>query len=388
MSDSISVVVPARNEAETIASVIRYLTSEPAVDEVIVVNNNSTDETAEIAKTEGATVVNETRQGMGHAFKAGCAVARNDWVMKVDADLDRFEPGLVPRLADGRAPGVGLIKGAWQDPADSMPMTRLLVKPAVLAMCPGLAHLRAPNSGIYLLNKSCIAHAEMTGDYAVDIDAMMRVYSVGLDIAEVDIGEIDNDPRDVGHYSAMAAQIMRYFLDRNAEDASEATIVFARNAQEVITGCLGLIGRRAIADAQVVVFMENTGDEAATVLKNVLRPYPSVKIRSGTEINTYDPHSIVGKARLIALKPASHYNMLFASALSLLTKLGPEVAHPEIWLMADDGTADTSVDVAGGKQIRDQALTALGILEQQKAPRELFLSHGAWDVEQKVLTKL
>ncbi|QIE45386.1 glycosyltransferase [Pseudohalocynthiibacter aestuariivivens] len=211
--DPITAVVPAFNESETIASVVAYLIRAPEVNEVIVVDNNSVDNTASVASTAGARVVTETRQGMGHAFKAGVAAAQNDWVMKVDADLERFGPRLVSCLANARAPGIGLVKGAWQDPGDDMPMTRLLVQPAVAALCPALAELTAPNSGIYLMDRSRIAHTELRGNYAVDLDAMLRMAWAGHGVAEVDIGQIENDRRSPAHYSAMAHEIMGFFLD-------------------------------------------------------------------------------------------------------------------------------------------------------------------------------
>lgn len=214
MTDApISAIVPAWNEADTVAAVIRYLHRAGEVGEVIVVDNNSTDDTAAIARAEGAHVIAEAQQGMGHAFKAGCAAARYDWVMKVDADLERFGPGLVPAMTAARAPGVGLIKGAWQDPGDDMPMTRLLVKPAIAALAPALVGLRAPNSGLYLMDRSRIDHAALRGDYALDIDAMLRMHWAGHGVAEVDIGQIENDKRTPDHYARMAEQIMTYFLD-------------------------------------------------------------------------------------------------------------------------------------------------------------------------------
>ena len=119
----------------------------------------------------------------------------------------------VPFPWQSRLSGIGLIKGAWQDPGDDMPMTRLLVQPAVAALCPSLATLTAPNSGIYLMDRSRIAHTELRGNYAVDLDAMLRMAWAGHGVTEVDIGQIENDKRNPAHYSAMAHEIMRFFLD-------------------------------------------------------------------------------------------------------------------------------------------------------------------------------
>ena len=60
---SIKVIIPAFNEEKSIGHVIRDIPT--IVDEIIVVNNNSTDNTQEVAKEAGATVVFEKRKGYG-----------------------------------------------------------------------------------------------------------------------------------------------------------------------------------------------------------------------------------------------------------------------------------------------------------------------------------
>jgi len=65
LSTIIKVIIPAYNEENSIGKVIDDIP--PIVDEIIVVNNNSTDATERVAKTAGATVVNEPRRGYGHA---------------------------------------------------------------------------------------------------------------------------------------------------------------------------------------------------------------------------------------------------------------------------------------------------------------------------------
>lgn len=65
----INVIIPAYNEANSISKVIQEIPS--IVSEIIVVNNNSTDETAANALKAGATVINETRKGYGYACLSG-----------------------------------------------------------------------------------------------------------------------------------------------------------------------------------------------------------------------------------------------------------------------------------------------------------------------------
>lgn len=66
---SIKVIIPANNEAGSIAHVIREIPE--IVDEIIVVDNRSTDDTSEVAKQAGATVLNEDKMGYGHACLKG-----------------------------------------------------------------------------------------------------------------------------------------------------------------------------------------------------------------------------------------------------------------------------------------------------------------------------
>ncbi len=80
----ISVVIPCYNEEEGIARVVPSLPK--SVDEVIVVDNNSTDRTAEVARSLGALVVFEKRKGYGAAYKAGLAAVTGDVTVTMDGD--------------------------------------------------------------------------------------------------------------------------------------------------------------------------------------------------------------------------------------------------------------------------------------------------------------
>jgi dolichol-phosphate hexosyltransferase len=80
----ITVVIPCLNEAEGIRHVLTDLPD--FVDEVIVVDNNSTDQTAEVAQKMGAIVVRELHRGYGRAYKKGFACATGDVIVTLDGD--------------------------------------------------------------------------------------------------------------------------------------------------------------------------------------------------------------------------------------------------------------------------------------------------------------
>jgi dolichol-phosphate hexosyltransferase len=81
---SISVVIPARNEEGGIGHVLEGLPE--YVDEMIVVDNDSTDRTAEIARGQGAITVLELRHGYGSALRCGFQAAKQDVIVAMDAD--------------------------------------------------------------------------------------------------------------------------------------------------------------------------------------------------------------------------------------------------------------------------------------------------------------
>jgi len=82
----ISVVMPAYNEAEGIEASVRDFLELPEVDEVVVVDNNSRDGTADLARRAGARVVTETRQGYGYACRAALAAGEGDYIILVEPD--------------------------------------------------------------------------------------------------------------------------------------------------------------------------------------------------------------------------------------------------------------------------------------------------------------
>lgn len=81
----ISVVIPCHNEEEGIRAVIERMPT-PLVDEIVVVDNASTDRTAEVASGLGARVVPEASKGYGRAYKTGFAAASGDIIVTMDGD--------------------------------------------------------------------------------------------------------------------------------------------------------------------------------------------------------------------------------------------------------------------------------------------------------------
>jgi glycosyltransferase involved in cell wall biosynthesis len=82
----VSVVFPAYNEQAGIAQAVRDFGQADAVDEVVVVDNNSRDATVTRAESAGARVVQEPRQGYGNALRRGLAEAQGEYVVLAEPD--------------------------------------------------------------------------------------------------------------------------------------------------------------------------------------------------------------------------------------------------------------------------------------------------------------
>jgi len=91
----VSVVVPCYNEETGITQVIQRMPK--GIDEVIVVDNNCTDHTAEVAKKLGARVVREKTAGYGAAYKRGFHAAHGNIIVTMDGD-GTYPPEEIPRL--------------------------------------------------------------------------------------------------------------------------------------------------------------------------------------------------------------------------------------------------------------------------------------------------
>lgn len=384
MQEPVSVIIPAHNEADTIEAVVRRLRDLVWVDEVVVVDNASHDNTSDLAKKAGARTVREEKAGMGHAVRAGLKAARNDWVMKLDADLERFDTTRFAAMPAARAANVGLVKGAWNDPNDNMPMTRLLVTPAIRQMFPGLSHLRAPNSGIYLVDRRRIAFEELVGDYAADLDVMLRVHASGARVVEVEIGRIVHDSRNLDHYNAMADVIMAFFLKQQTRRILQELVVFCEDAGQVLEAVLGTLARRSKAGGPVTVFLGNMQGPAADILRHAFAPFPTARVLDLKEAAHFVQASPDGETLLFAPYPMAHIGHAIREALNVQRMLDDV---PELFLMpmSEDTPAlhkfrpDLALDIGDGMEIKRQARAAMKKPGEQSglqhASREVFQSY-------------
>jgi glycosyltransferase involved in cell wall biosynthesis len=95
----VSFLIPAFNEASTIGDVLERIAALGLDAQVIVVDDGSTDATAEIAVAAGATVITQANAGKGAAIRAAIAYADGDIAVIQDADME-YDPAEVPELIE------------------------------------------------------------------------------------------------------------------------------------------------------------------------------------------------------------------------------------------------------------------------------------------------
>lgn len=110
----VSIVLPAKNESGAVGNTIKQIHSLNLVDEILVVNDGSTDETQQIAEEAGAKVISHPySKGNGAAIKTGAREASGDVIVFMDAD-GQHDPQDIPRLLAKIDEGYDLVVGARQ----------------------------------------------------------------------------------------------------------------------------------------------------------------------------------------------------------------------------------------------------------------------------------
>jgi len=112
MTNKISIIVPARNEAASLRSLLPEIVVQMPDAELIVVNDGSTDDTAEICRQCGVRLVTQPyAMGNGAAIKAGTRVAQGEILLFMDAD-GQHQPQDIPRLLEKLSQGYDMVVGA------------------------------------------------------------------------------------------------------------------------------------------------------------------------------------------------------------------------------------------------------------------------------------
>jgi len=226
-STSISVIIPAKNEAATIGAVLDAVTHhEGLVDELLVVNDHSNDDTVTVANHHGAKVINLVGpSGKGEAMTAGLEAASSEIVVFLDADVLNTTTDFVPRLVQPllEQVDVQLVKGYYERPLHNMPtgggrVNELAARPILSLLFPGLGEIRQPLAGETAGRRSAFEAITLEAAYGVEIALLIdiaRLYGVHS-LAQVDLGIRRHRNRPLDELRSMAVDVLHAALTRHA----------------------------------------------------------------------------------------------------------------------------------------------------------------------------
>lgn len=212
---TISLALPALNEEETVGKVIRTMRKEliqrfPLLDEIVLIDSNSTDRTREIARKEGVPVYihqellpdMDPRRGKGEALWKSLLVTKGDIIVWIDTDIVNIHPRFVygiigPLLIN---PQIQLVKGFYQRPlrvgqkmqaGGGGRVTELTARPLLNLFYPELSGVVQPLSGEYGGRREALERATFYSGYGVETGLLIDIYEkFGLhSIGQVDLLE-------------------------------------------------------------------------------------------------------------------------------------------------------------------------------------------------------
>ena len=233
--ETVTVVLPTREVAETIEHILEALNGLELIDQLLVVDAASEDRTAELARSAGAEVHQESELvsqlgpalGKGDAMWRALSVARGDIVVYLDSDTRSFAAHfacgmLGPLLVED---GVEFLKGSFRrpfagEPADRPPgggrVTELTARPLFSAFYPELAAFTQPLAGEVAARRCLFDRIPFACGYAIETSMLLHARDeVGIErMAQVDLDERQNRHQPLEALGPMSYAVLRVILER------------------------------------------------------------------------------------------------------------------------------------------------------------------------------
>ena len=209
----VSVIIPAFNEEDTVAQVVEVIKKVSFIDEIIVVNDGSSDNTESQAIKAGARVINhDFNKGKGEALNTGYREAECDIIAFIDADIYNLTSAKVEAMIKPILMGKTDITKTKFSRASGR-VTELTAKPLLNFFFPEIS-FEQPLSGQFAARKDALKKINFESDYGVDVGIVIDADVLGISITEVDIGAIEHDMSPLSDLNLMANEVVRTIINR------------------------------------------------------------------------------------------------------------------------------------------------------------------------------
>jgi glucosyl-3-phosphoglycerate synthase len=258
---TISVCLPARNEQDTVGAIVERVrrdlidagtAGEGLVDEIIVVDDHSTDRTADIASSAGAKVLDAASilpeygegHGKGEALWKSLFASTGDMIVWCDADVRDFDSsyviGLVGPLLTTH--DIQFVKGFYDRPVSAEGhgggrVTELVARPVLSLLFPHLSPIVQPLAGEYAGRREALEQLPFVQGYGVDLGLLIDLAArFGPEaIGQVDLGVRVHRNRTLDELSPQAMSVLQTALRRADAELIERSAVLARPGREPVT---------------------------------------------------------------------------------------------------------------------------------------------------------
>jgi len=193
---TISVVIPCYNEEEGVRHTIESLPD--CVDEIVVVDNNCTDATAEVARSLGARVVFEGRKGYGAAYKAGLPAVNSDITVTLDGDgtyPSEQIPELVTHLENNKLDFISASRFPLKNPKAMNLSNKFGNNVLTMAMLLLFGTpIKDSQSGMWIFRSSILPKLKLTSD-GMPFSEEIKIEAIRNDIVNFEEYHVNYHPR-------------------------------------------------------------------------------------------------------------------------------------------------------------------------------------------------
>lgn len=256
---AVSVIIPVLNESKTIGAIVAHCLSSSLVSEVIVVDDQSEDNTVEVARSAGAAVIISKKRGKGISMKEGLALASNEWIVFLDGDIDPYPPQTIENLCRPLIQDAAdFVKGSFTRNAGRV--TTLVARPLLSIFYPGLSTFNQPLSGMIAGKKSYFEKIEFYNDYGVDVGILIDMYLMRVRITEVNIGYIENKSKPWQALGKMSREVSQAIIRKAQRLIDHPVDEVEMQTLEYIQGEMNEVLEEQLSEFRkmVVLDMDNT----------------------------------------------------------------------------------------------------------------------------------